>query len=209
MSKSNILIYLLRHDLRLSDNPIFHRLASNNDHDFTHLLPVYVFAAQQLEVSGFIKDGGSSPYPEARSTVSKVWRTGPHRAKFIAQSVWNLKENLESVGSGLVLRAGKPSDVVQSLIEGLNEKGQHVGAVWLTNEEGVEERREQKAVSGVCHKLGTEFKIWEDEKYYIDESVLFISTWYLAMHANLEPVAEIFRHPSARYLMFLPRTESQ
>lgn len=170
MAKSNnILLYLLRHDLRLSDNPVFHRLASNNDHGFTHLLPVYVFAAHQIEVSGFIKDGSPSPYPEARSTVSKVWRTGPHRAKFIVQSVWNLKENLESVGSGLVLRAGKPSDAIQSLIEGLNERGQHVGAVWLTAEEGVEERKEQKAVSVVCHKLGADFKLWEDEKFYIDE----------------------------------------
>lgn len=180
MAKSNILIYLLRHDLRLSDNPIFHRLASNNDHGFTHLLPVYIFAAQQVEISGFIKDGSSSPYPQARSTVSNVWRTGSHRAKFIAQSVWNLKESLESVGSGLLLRVGKPSDVVESLIEKLNEKGQHVGAVWLTSEEGVEERRDQKAVSAVCHKFGADFKPWDDEKYYIDESVLFSSMfgWY-------------------------------
>lgn len=176
MAKSNILIYLLRHDLRLSDNPVFHWLASNSDHGFTHFLPVYVFAAQQIEISGFIKDGSSSPYPEARGTVSNVWRTGPHRAKFVAQSVWNLKESLESVGSGLVLRVGKPSDVVRSLLESLNQKGQHVGAVWLTSEEGVEERRDQKAVSAVCLKLGVDFKQWDDEKYYIDESVLFRPT---------------------------------
>lgn len=169
MAKSNILIYLIRHDLRLSDNPIFHRLASRTDHGFTHLLPVYVFTAQQIEISGLIKDGSPSPYPEARSYVSKVWRTGPHRAKFIAESVWNLKENLESVGSGLLLRAGKPSEVLQGLIEGFKEQGQHVGAVWLTSEEGVEERREQRAISEVCHKFGADFELWDDEKYYIDE----------------------------------------
>lgn len=169
MAKSNVLIYLMRHDLRLSDNPIFHHLASQSNHGFTHLLPVYVFPAQQIEVSGFIKDGSSSPYPEARSTVSKVWRTGPHRAKFITQSVWDLKGSLDSVGSGLLLRVGKPNDVVQSLIEGLQEKGERVGAVWMTKEEGVEERRDQKDVYEVCHKLGTEFKLWDDEKYYIDE----------------------------------------
>lgn len=169
MAKTNVLIYLLRHDLRLSDNPIFHRLASQSDDGFTHLLPIYIFAAQQIEISGFIKDGSPSPYPEARSTVSKVWRTGPHRAKFIAQSVWNLKESLESVGSGIVLRVGKRSDVVRGVIEGLNEKGQHVGAVWLTSEEGVEERRDQKDISAVCHKLGADFKLWDDEKYYVDE----------------------------------------
>ena len=73
MSQPNrILIYLLRRDLRLADNPIFHELARLNSQSkkpFTHLLPVYVFPAQQVEVSGFVADGESSPYPEARSKV--------------------------------------------------------------------------------------------------------------------------------------------
>ncbi|KUI58965.1 Putative cryptochrome DASH, mitochondrial [Cytospora mali] len=169
MAKSNILIYLLRHDLRLSDNPVFHRLATQADHGFTHLLPVYIFPAQQIQVSGFIKDGSPSPYPEARATVSKVWRTGPHRAKFIAESVWDLKESLESVGSGLIARVGLVSDVVEDLIDGLHQKQEHVGAVWMIGEEGVEERREQDDVSAICEKLGAEFLLWDDEKYYVDD----------------------------------------
>lgn len=172
MAKSNILVYLLRHDLRLSDNPVFHHLASRSDHGFTHLLSVFVVPAHQIEVSGFIKDGSASPFPEARSSVSKVWRTGPHRAKFIIESVWDLKENLESVGSGLLLRVGKPSDIVADLIAGFAEKQEKVGAVWMTSEEGVEERRDQKVVSAVCSEHGAEFQLWEDEKYYVDESVL-------------------------------------
>lgn len=171
MAKSNILIYLLRHDLRLSDNPVFHRLATRGDHGFTHLLPVYVFPAQQIEVSGFIKDGSPSPYPEARGDVSKVWRTGPHRARFTAQSVWNLKESLESVESSLIIRVGLISEIVQSLIDGLKQNQEQVGAVWMTGEEGVEERRDQKAVSAICEKLGADFLLWDDEKYYVDELV--------------------------------------
>lgn len=169
MAKSNILIYLLRHDLRLSDNPVFHRLASQSDHGFTHLLPVYIFPAQQIQVSGFIKDGSPCPYPEARGAVSKVWRTGPHRAKFIAQSVWDLKESLETVESGLLLRAGLISDVVEALIDGLQQNHGQVGAVWMTGEEGAEERRDQKAVSAICKKLGADFLLWDDEKYYVDD----------------------------------------
>lgn len=175
MAKSNILIYLLRHDLRLSDNPVFHRLAAQSDHGFTHLLPVYVFPAQQIQLSGFIKDGSPCPYPEARGAVSKVWRTGPHRARFIVQSVWDLKESLENVESGLVLRVGLIGDVVEALIDGLQQNQEHqVGAVWMTGEEGAEERSDQKAVSAVCKKLGTDFLLWDDEKYYVDELV-FIS----------------------------------
>lgn len=169
MAKSNILIYILRHDLRLSDNPIFHRLATQSDHGFTHLLPVYVFPAQQIEVSGFLKAGNSSPYSDARSAVSKNWRTGPHRAKFITQSVWDLKHSLESVGSGLVIRVGMVADVVKVLLNDFRDRQDNVGAVWMTGEEGVEERRDQKAVSALCKELGTDFKLWSDEKYYVDE----------------------------------------
>lgn len=171
MAKSNILIYLLRHDLRLSDNPVLHRLATQGDHGFTHLLPVYVIPAHQVQISGFIKDGSPSPYPEARGTVSKVWRTGPHRAKFLAQCVWDLKESLESVGSGLLVRVGLFSDVTEALIEGLQQQQETVGAVWMTGEAGVEERRDQKSVAAICKKLGTDFLLWDDEKYYVDELV--------------------------------------
>lgn len=177
MAKSNILIYILRHDLRLSDNPIFHRLATQGNHGFTHLLPVYVFPAQQVEVSGFLKAGSASPYPEARSAVSKVWRTGPHRAKFITQSVWDLKQSLESVGSGLVIRVGTVADVVKGLLDGFRDRQDNVGAVWMTGEEGVEERRDQRAVSALCKRSGTDFELWSDEKYYVDELVI---AWLLA-----------------------------
>ena len=180
------MIYVLRHDLRLSDNPIFHRLATQGDHGFTHLLPVYVFPAQQIEVSGFLKAGSASPYPEARSAVSKVWRTGPHRAKFISQSVWDLKQSLESVGSGLVVRVGLVADVVKALLDGFREREDSVGAVWMTGEEGVEERREQRAVSALCKKLGTDFKLWSDEKYYVDELVIVFLP--AAFRPNLSPL---------------------
>lgn len=166
---SNVLVYLVRHDLRFADNPIFHRLASTKDHGYTDLVPVYVFPAQQFEVSGFIQDGSASPYPEARSDVSKVWRTGPHRAKFVTQCVWDLKKNLESAGSGLLIRVGNTTDVIADLIEGFSNKQAKVGGVWITKEEGVEERRDQKAISELCEKSGAVLTLFEDEKYFIDE----------------------------------------
>lgn len=166
---TKILICLLRRDLRFSDNPIFHRLASTNDHGYTHLLPVYVFSADQIEVSGFIKDGSASPYPEAKSKVSNVWRTGPHRAKFITQCVFDLQGHLESAGSGLLIRVGQPDEVVAGLIEGLSQKQQTVGAVWMTKEEGVEERKDQRSIAQICTKTGADFVLFEDEKYYVDE----------------------------------------
>ncbi|KAI0588938.1 PhrB Deoxyribodipyrimidine photolyase [Pyrenophora tritici-repentis] len=140
-----ILLYVLRRDVRLSDNPIFHtaalqtarqtswRNSANSDRrhrddsltsehggaSFTHLLPVYVWSANQIEVSGFLPASTPSPYPEARSAVAKVWRTGPHRVQFIADGVWDLKNKLADLdcGSGLEQRVGKITEVVSDILD--------------------------------------------------------------------------------------------
>jgi deoxyribodipyrimidine photo-lyase len=167
MSNSKLLIYLMRRDLRVSDNPILHHLSSSKDHGFTHLLPLYVFAAQQVEVSGFIEGEEKSPYPEARSEVGGFWRCGQHRSKFLAESVWDLKQELENVGSGLFLRVGMVGEVVKKFLE--ETKSVKIGAVWMTDEEGVEEKREKRDIKQACEAAGVEFKLWVDEKYLVDE----------------------------------------
>jgi len=167
MPNQNLLIYLLRRDLRIKDNPVFHSLKDNST--YTHLLPVYIFAAQQIEVSGFIKDSKKSPYPEARSAVGGFWRCGPHRARFLAESVWDLKGNLNSIGSDLDIRVGMVGDVVKYLIEGFEKNHVKVGGVWMTGEEGVEEKMEESEVRNLCNKGGLKFELFKDEKYFVDE----------------------------------------
>lgn len=171
MSDSKILIYLMRRDLRLSDNPIFDSLSKDNQ-GFTHLLPLYVFPAQQIEVSGFIPKGSSatSPYPEARSGVGRFWRCGPHRAKFMAEAVWDLKDNLRGVNSDLCIRVGMVGEVVQELVRKFNERNDSsVGAVWMTLEDTTEEKQEEANVRAACSEADVEFKTWKDEKYLVDE----------------------------------------
>jgi len=171
-----MLIYYLRHDLRVADNPILHHLATAPNHGFTYLLPIFVLPAHQVEVSGFVCDGKTSPYPEARSALGRYWRCGPHRAKFLAQAIWNLRENLESLGSGLCIQPGLPADVVKHVLEHLGEgKGTTVGALWMVGEEGVEERQDEKDIVAACEKSGVQCKVWQDEKYFIDESVPYPS----------------------------------
>lgn len=163
------MIYFVRHDMRVTDNPILDRLASSQDHGFTHLLPLHIILPHQIEVSGFLKDGAKSPFPEARSEVAHFWRCGPHRARFIAQSLWNLKENLVKLGNDLIVRIGKPGDTLKSVVEGLKERQIRVGAVWMIAEEGCEEERDQKSVAEACSSLGIDLEVWVDEKYFIDE----------------------------------------
>ena len=175
MSSPRILIYLFRRDLRVADNPILHEISKSyqqSEHPFTHLLPIYVFPAQQIEVSGFVPpETGRCPFPEARSNVAGFWRCGPHRATFLAESVWELKRSLEAIGSGLEIRVGMLGQVVKDLL-GVYRQDTATGQVvevWMTREEGVEEQREEKDVRLAVESTGKSFKLWTDEKYYIDE----------------------------------------
>ncbi|NXM84046.1 CRYD protein, partial [Oenanthe oenanthe] len=43
-------------------------------------------------------------------------KTGPHRLRFLLESVKDLRETLKRKGSTLVVRKGKPEDVVCDLI---------------------------------------------------------------------------------------------
>ncbi|CAM1502227.1 Fc.00g042110.m01.CDS01 [Cosmosporella sp. VM-42] len=168
MAGYKLLIYLFRRDLRASDNPILHHLATSPDHGFTHLLPIFVLPPHQIEISGFLAEGQTSPYPQALSRVGKFWRCGPHRAKFLAQSAWDLKKTLEASNSGLVLRVGSFADVLKHIVESLKDSQQSVDAVWMTEEHSDEEIQEQNAVSSVCSEYGIDFNLWPDEKYLID-----------------------------------------
>ena len=175
MSPQRILIYLLRRDLRLADNPIFHeihKLSQSSHCPFTHLLPIYVFPAQQVEVSGFLANQDSrSPFPEARSEVGKFWRCGPFRVKFLVESLWDLKKDLDGVGNGLVLRVGTLGQVVNDLLHAFkkSEEDASVAAIWMTAEEGVEEKREESDVRRATESEGIDFRLWRDEKYFVDE----------------------------------------
>ncbi|OCL03390.1 cryptochrome [Glonium stellatum] len=227
-----ILIYILRYDLRISDNPIFHDLSRLTKPPFayksstskwtqtdrsdapalaealgvTHLLPLYIFPADQVEISGFLSPSSSStaqlpksPYPEAKSRIGKFWRTGPHRATFIAESVWALKQELEALGCGtsVVIRVGAIKDIVENIVSWfageVDDDGEIVG-VWMTSVEGTEEKKDERDVRQIAKKRGFEFKAWMDEKYFVDDRDLPFSNIsdlpnvYTTYRKSLEPL---------------------
>jgi len=195
-SAPRVLIYVLRRDLRLTDNPIFDELSriwtSKSSAPFTHVLPLYVFPAQQVEISGFLSCPElASPYPEARSQSGGFRRCGPNRAKFLAQSVWDLKESLEMVGSGLAVRVGSLGDVVRDALDWFDEseaqfRGQVVG-VWMTEDVAVEEKQEERDIKAVIDARKKEFRLFMDEKYFVDDYDTPISFHYASL-ALLNPL---------------------
>ena len=222
MSSPRILIYLLRRDLRLADNPVFTEVSKTfqqSQHPYTHFLPLYIFAAQQIEVSGFLSsDGERSPFPEARSNVAGFWRCGPHRAKFLAETVWDLKRLLHDVGSALEIRIGLAGQVIEELLNAFKKENAEVVAVWMTAEEGVEEKREERDVKRVVERAGTEFKLWTDEKYYIDDrDVPFrnprdLPDVFTSYRKKVEPLREAPRRvlpPPSKLLPLPPSIPSQ
>lgn len=83
-----------------------------------------------------------------------------------------MKQDLGKVGSDLQIRVGTVHDAVRSILDGYkNHDSVDVAGVWMTNEEGVEEKREEKDVRKLCREFDTDFKLWVDEKYLIDEYV--------------------------------------
>lgn len=72
-SQPAILIALLRNDLRIVDNAIFHaaHLESRVSGRITHVLPVYVFDERQIELSG-VEGYQKVSQKEARTPVGKV-----------------------------------------------------------------------------------------------------------------------------------------
>lgn len=175
-SEPRVLIYLLRRDLRVGDNPVFHKAAQafrqQQSRPFTHLLPLYIFSPNQVEVSGFLTSSDAkSPFPEARSSVGGFWRCGPHRAKFLGQSIWDLKTSLEALNSGLCIRIGRPADVIENALKHFEDdpsRGKVVG-VWMTGDVTGEEIDEQDGIKKIVESKGKEFKLFKDEKYFVDE----------------------------------------
>lgn len=78
-----------------------------------------------------------------------------------------MKKSLEGIGSGLEIRVGMLQDVVKQLLEGF--KDAEVTGLWMTSEEGAEEKREERAIRQAVEGKGKNFKLWTDEKYFVDE----------------------------------------
>lgn len=89
-------IYWFRNDLRISDNPALLRSVEESE----ALLPVYIF--------------------DDRQWAEDEWgmrKTGAFRTKFLIESVTDLRDALHDIGSELVVRRGKPEEIIAALAE--------------------------------------------------------------------------------------------
>lgn len=69
------------------------------------------------------------------------------------------------------MRVGKVPDVVSDILTwyAKNENEGEICGVWITGEDATEEKRDEASVRKLTEQHGVDFKVWDDEKYYIDE----------------------------------------
>ncbi|KAF2749211.1 Cryptochrome/photolyase FAD-binding domain-containing protein [Sporormia fimetaria CBS 119925] len=141
---------------------------------FTHFLPIYVSSPDEFDVSYFPRSAAEAPYPPAKAVDKRFWKTGPHRAQFIAEGVWELQQSMLAIGSGLAIRVGNAIDVVKDILDWypanpLFNAENKVVSIWMTDENSVESVRDQNGVRALAEARGIEFKLWYDQTYFVDE----------------------------------------
>ena len=126
MKKKRVIVWF-RQDLRLHDNEALTDALRTSE----EVIPVYIFDERTFK--GTTKYG----FP----------KTGKHRAKFIIESVIDLRNSLKKIGSNLLVRVGKPEEI-------LFELAQSYKTAWIfCNRERTEEE--------VLVQDALEKKLWE------------------------------------------------
>ena len=95
MSEKIILVWF-RKDLRIHDNEIL--LEATRKADF--IIPFYCFDERYFKL-----------------TQINTFKTGVFRAKFLIESVADLKKSLQNMGSDLVISSGKPEEIIPQMVQ--------------------------------------------------------------------------------------------
>ncbi|MFT5619128.1 MAG: deoxyribodipyrimidine photo-lyase [Arenicella sp.] len=139
----NIIVWF-RNDLRLEDNVTLFKASEKSK----NIIPVYCFDPNQFGVT-------SLGFP----------KTGSFRTKFLLESVMNLKESLQAIGSDLLIRVGEPQDVILELAKNLRVKSVFASKEITSEEVGVEKALENALFS---EQIDLEL-IWQSTLYHIED----------------------------------------
>lgn len=146
MSERTILVWF-RNDLRIHDNEILLEATRKAD----KILPVYCF----------------DPF-YFRKTPWGSLKTGSLRAKFLIESVADLRENLRRLGGDLIIRFGNPAEVLPQLAQQYN-----VNEVYHHREVAYEETDISEEVETALWKIKLNLKHFIGHTLYHKEDLPF------------------------------------
>ncbi|WP_461453605.1 DASH family cryptochrome [Mucilaginibacter sp.] len=146
MSEKTILVWF-RNDLRIHDNEILLEAIRKAD----KILPVYCF----------------DPFYFTKSS-SGEFKTGNFRARFLFESVADLRKNLQEHGAELVIRIGDPAEILPQLCEEY-----HVNEVYHHREVAYEETSISEQVETALWKIKLNLKHFIGHTLYHKEDLPF------------------------------------
>ncbi|KAG0626041.1 hypothetical protein M758_2G098100 [Ceratodon purpureus] len=137
-------IVWFRNDLRVHDNEAL----VSASRDSLSILPVFCFDPRD--------------YGKSSSGFDK---TGPYRAKFLIECISNLRSSLRDRGSDLVVRIGKPEEVLVDLAKSVGAE-----ALYAHQEVTHEELQAEERVAAALQEKGVETKyFWGSTLYHLED----------------------------------------
>ena len=146
MSEKTILVWF-RNDLRIHDNEILLEAIRKAD----KVLPVYCF----------------DPFYFTKTSTGEP-KTGSFRARFLLESVADLRKNLQAHGAELVIRTGNPAEILPQLCEEY-----HVNEVYHHREVAYEETNISEQVEEALWKIKLNLKHFIGHTLYHKEDLPF------------------------------------
>ena len=139
-----------RNDLRLHDHqPLYEALRQKEI-----VVPLYCFDPRQFGQTHF-------GFP----------KTGAYRARFLLESVADLRRSLRQLGSNLLIRRGKPEEIIPTLVQELG-----IDSVYWHEEVTTEELAVEQALEAKLEPLGIRSQIyWGATLYHPDNLPFAIS----------------------------------
>jgi deoxyribodipyrimidine photo-lyase len=146
MSGKTILVWF-RKDLRIHDNEILAEAVRKGE----TVVPVYCFDPRQFETTSF-----------------QTLKTGIIRARFILESVTDLKRSLQKLGGDLIVRIGRPEEVLPEIVSKYG-----VTEVYHHREVASEETRISADVENALWRLKINLKHFIGHTLYHKEDLPF------------------------------------
>ncbi|PSN13283.1 cryptochrome DASH [filamentous cyanobacterium CCT1] len=136
-----------RNDLRLHDHqPIDEAIQAGQP-----IVPLYCFDPRQFGQTSF-----------------GFAKTGAYRAQFLLESVADLRRSLQALGSDLVVRVGKPEEIIPELV-----KAYGVETVYWHEEVTAEERQVEQALESKLAAQGCASEVYWGATLYHPDSLPF------------------------------------
>jgi len=134
-----------RNDLRIRDHEALSYAAEHHD----VVIPVYCFDPRQFA-----------------TTMFDLPKTGPIRARFLRESVADLRDSLQDLGADLVVRHAKPENALPELIRATGATD-----VYMFEEVGTEEKEIETAVENALADTDARpAYFWGKSLYHLDDA---------------------------------------